>query len=192
MLVMEKALGGEAHHHAVPVRDFDDKIVPRASPWLRDIADTRAPRALDVVREREEGIGRERYPAYSRKERLPLLLRKWLGLLRKIIPPACDNINLRVIREVLLYHIIPIVTGKAGSERKREDTAALAKMPEVRLAACQPRAVYPRLLPGPDSYRLSMLGVAHGVRLGVFQGDKGHLEIEESGLGKVLLLRDYA
>ena len=63
----------------------------------------------------------------------------------------------------------------------------LSQVPNVRLGACEPRAVYARLLSRTDADRLSSGGKAHGVRLRIFKGYKRDYEVAHRRLGQVLV-----
>ena len=54
---MEQADTGKGHHHVVLVAAIDDGIIPDGTAGLRNVFDAALFRSLDIVREREEGIG---------------------------------------------------------------------------------------------------------------------------------------
>ena len=66
----------------------------------------------------------------------------------------------------------------------------LAEVPVVRLVPCQTGAVDAALLAGAHPDSLPVLHIAHGVGLGVFEGDEGHDHIDLGLLGQVLVLGD--
>ena len=65
----------------------------------------------------------------------------------------------------------------------------LAEKPVVCLLSGQPRAVDAALLPGTDAHSLSVLDVADGVRLRIFQRDQGNHQVSRGGFRQIPVFR---
>ena len=96
--MMEKTMRGEYHHHGAFIRSPDHKIVAEAATGLDYIADSGAPCPLDVIREREEGIGRQGHPRYRSKICSLLITGKRLRTRGEVILPMAKHVDLRIIR----------------------------------------------------------------------------------------------
>ena len=66
----------------------------------------------------------------------------------------------------------------------------LPDQPVVRLIARQPGAVDAALLARAHADGLAVLHIAHGVGLGVFQGDERHHQVDFRAFGQLLVLGD--
>ena len=78
-----------------------------------------------------------------------------------------------IVRDVHVDGVVPVGAADIRPERQSQNLRMLAEMPDVRLVPSQAGAMDAALLTSAHPDGLAVLGVADGIRLGVFQGDEG-------------------
>lgn len=150
--MMEQAQRRVSEHDIMLVRRLDTLRVHHAPTRCREVFDTAAERAVDIVREREERVARARdatellrvFRALGLRQRLRDRLEEALPLLAlaALEQLAADE---EVDRVRLLCALDALLEGQ------REHARVVAQPPEVRFVACETRAVDARLLAGADA-----------------------------------------
>ena len=142
--MVEQTHAGKCHCHTVLISRLDNQIVTYRSARLCYIAYAALCCAVDIIREWEERIGCYGNAAYVGKVRILLLTGKWLGSFGKVVLPyviteygVCISVG-----EIKVDDIVFIGSADAVCERQREDSLALAEMPEICLVTRKACAMY--------------------------------------------------
>ena len=99
---------------------------------------------------------------------------KTSGFTLKIsLPGAVAQHVVGILADVDVDRVVAVRALDAVHERKVQDLRALTEEPVVRLASGEAHAVHAGLLSGADADRLSVLRVADGIGLRIFQRDEG-------------------
>ena len=141
--MMEQPHTGECHYHAVFISTFNYDIVAYGAARLSHIADTAASGSFDVVAEREEGVGAERYAVNRGKILSGLGIGQRLRLTGKIfLPVAIGTHILFIFVDISVDDIIAIGAAESRKEGQLEHFFVLTQKPCVRFASGKTRAVY--------------------------------------------------
>ena len=133
---------------------------------------------LDVVAKGEESVAAQGHAGHAVQPGPALLPGKGLGLLcEELLPHAVRQYVHVFVGDVHIDGVVPVRAADIGFKGQIQHLGALAEIPVVRLVACQAGAVDPALLARAHADNLTVLCIAHRVRLGVFQGDQGHDQI---------------
>ena len=130
--------------------------------------------ALNVVAEWEERVAAHGNALKRRKPSRFLLTGEHLRLLReKLLPNTVAQHVVMLLTDVHVNGVVAVRTADALLKRQIQHLFMLTQIPDVRLVARKTRAVDAALLAGADADGLSVLRIADGVRLRVFQRDEG-------------------
>ena len=164
-------------------------IVPNAAAGLGDIGGAGLAGPLHIVAEGEEGIGTHGHSGLGGDPGFLFLRRQHLGLDGEgLLPHAVGQNVLVLVGNIDIDGVVPVGAADALHKLEAQDLGMLAQVPVVGLIAGQTRAVDAALLAGAYADGLSVLDVAHGVGLGVLEGDEGHDHIHLGLLGQVVVL----
>lgn len=171
-LMMEKPQRRVSKNDSVLVRRLDALLVHDTSRWRGEIPHAALPRAMDVIREREERIARTRYaiePPRVFRALLGAKRRGYLPLLKQAFPlrllAALEDLPTdEEVDRVRLFGTLDALL-----EWHREHARMVPQPPVVRFGARESRAVDARLLARAQSDDRAPIGVRYAVRLGVFQ-----------------------
>ena len=189
--MVEESHAGERHSDTAFVALVDNEVVSYRSTRLSDIANTRSVSALDVVRKREECIGRESDVLKSSKPFVSLFSGNGSGPLGKVVLP--DTVSADILFaavDVAIDHIVAVRTAQVGTELEVQRLGVLTQEPGIGLGTCQAGAVDTALLTGTDTNSLSVISETNRVRLGVLQGNQRYDQVDLSILGQFLILRN--
>ena len=109
---------------------------------------------------------------------------------KHLLPRAVVQHVLGGIAQIRVDGVIPLGAAQAGQEGQLQHLLTLAQVPEIRLGARQPGAVNAGLLARAHADGLTVLHEAHGVGLGVLQGNQGNDEIPHGGIRQILIFGD--
>ena len=180
VLMMEQANACECHCHAESVAGFNYIIITNGAAGLCHVGHTGAVRALDVVAKREERVAAQRNACLLIQPRALFFLRQRFGALgEEALPAAVRQHLVRLVGDEHVNCVVAVGTGDFLHERQCQHTRMLPQQPVIRLLPCQTRAVNAALLPRADANRLTVLGVADGIRLRVFEHNQRHNQGEE-------------
>ena len=183
--MVEQSQAAERHCNAVLVALLNDDIIADGAARLNDILDAALEGAVDVVREREEGIRAEADIGILCNPCLTLFLCKDRRLLGEHALPLAVREDIHVIlTDVEVDRVVAVGALDVIAERQIQHLRRLSEPPVIRLRAGQSRAVDSGLLACADTDRLTVLDIADGVRLRIFQRDQRDDEIE------LLVVRD--
>ena len=178
------------HGHVVFVGRLDDIVIADGTAGLGDIGHAALVGALDVVAEREEGVGAEGDAGLLLEPCLFLLTRedgRFLG--EDALPVVRLQEVFPLFANVDIDGVVAVWAADFRLERQIEDLRALAQEPVVGLRASEARAVDAALLAGADADGLAVLRVADGVGLRVLERDQGDQEVALCALWQVVVLR---
>jgi hypothetical protein len=179
--VVEESDVCHGHRDVVFIAGLDDIVVADGAASLGDVFHATLVRALDVVAEGEEGVGAESHIGVLGNPLLLLRACERLGLLSEVLLPGTVAEHVVVfLREVDVDAVVAVGAADMVFEGEAENLRALAHPPFVGLAASQACAVDTALLTGTDADGLTVLNIAYGVRLGVFQCDECYLQVADS------------
>ena len=177
-LVMEETNAGEGHGDAVLVASHDDMVVANGTSGLGDELHTALVSSLHVVTEWEESVAAQGYARVLGNPLLFLFAREHFGLhLEELLPLALGQHVVVVVRDVDVDGVVAVGAADAVDEWQCHHFRMLAQPPDVGLVASQTSAVDAALLSGSDTDGLSVLDVADGVGLRVFQRDERNDEV---------------
>ena len=170
---MEKPQRRVSKNDFVLVRRLDALLVHDTSRWRGEIPHAALPRAVDVIREREERIAGTRHAIEP-----PRVLHALLGAKRRGYLPLLEQaLPLRLLAALEdlptdeeVDRVGLFGTLDALLERQREHARMVPQPPVVRFGARESRAVDARLLARAQSDDRAAIGVRYAVRLGVLQG----------------------
>lgn len=189
-LVVEETHMGECHGDAILVAGVDDMVVADATASLCDKLHAAAMGTLDVVAEGEESIRSQGHARVLGDPCLALLAGQWFGLLgEELLPCAVAEDVLGLVADIEVDAVVAVCTANLLLEWQVHDLRVLAQPPFVSLASCQSGAVDAALLTSSDTDGLSVLDVADGVALRIFQRDEGDDQVALSLRGERLVLR---
>ena len=160
------------HGHVVFVGRLDDIVIADGAAGLGDVGHAALVGALDVVAEREEGVGAEGDASFFLEPGLLLFTRedgRFLG--EDALPVVRLEEVFPLLADVDIDGVVAVRAADFRLERQIEDLRALAQEPVVGLRASEARAVDAALLAGADADGLAVLRVADGVGLRVLQRD---------------------
>ena len=176
--MVEKSDVGKCHGNVVLVSSLDNIVIADGTAGLGDEGNTALFGTLYIVTEWEESIGAESYAGNGLEVFLLFLAGKRLRLLSEdTLPVICLQKVLPLLRNVNINGVVAVRAAYIILEWQSQHFRMLAQMPYISLVASQTGAVHTGLLTGTDADGLSVLGVAYGVGLSVFQGDEGNKEI---------------
>ncbi|CAN4039645.1 acetyl-CoA carboxylase, carboxyltransferase subunit beta, partial [Dysosmobacter welbionis] len=189
--VVEQPHPCKRHHHAVFVGCFNDMVVPDGTAGLNDVLDAGFSRPLHIIAEGEEGVGAACDAGEGCDPVFFLLRRQRIGAHGEgLLPDALRQHVLILVGEIYVDGVIPVRAANVLHELQAQHLGMVAEPPGVRLGARQAGAVDAALLACSHADGLSVLHVADGVGLGVFQGDEGHDHVPLGRFRQVLVLRD--
>ena len=189
ILMMEQTDVRHGHRHVVFVGRLDDVVVTDGAAGLGDVGHAALVGALDVVAEREEGIGAEGDARLLLEPGLFLLTREDGRFSVKTRFQSSVSRGLPIPRRCRRRCVVAVRAADFRFERETKDLRALAQEPVVRLRAGKARAVDAALLAGADADGLAVLRVADGVGLRVFERDEGNQEIALGAFRQIMILR---
>ena len=188
---MEQPHPRKAHGHAVFVGGFDDVVIPDGAAGLGDVLHAGLAGTLHIVAEGEEGIGPAGDAGLGGDPGLFLLLCQHLGLDGEgLLPHAVRQNVLILVGGVDIDGVVPVRAADTLHKLEPQDLGVLPEVPVVGLVAGKTCAVDAALLAGSHADGLAVLHIAHGVGLGILEGDEGHDHVDLGLLGQVLVLRD--
>ena len=164
-------------------------VVAHGAAGLCDILHAALVGTLYIVAEGEEGITAQTHLRVLGNPLLLLCQREHLGLLgEELLPGAvAQYVVVLVFRDIHIDGVVAVGTADTLLERQGEHFGVLTQPPDVGLLTSQSGAVDAALLTGTDTDGLSVLHVAHGVALCIFQGDKSDDQVTTS-LGRERLV----
>ena len=107
-----------------------------------------------------------------------------------MLPRAVGEHIVALVGEVDIDGVVAVRTADAVHERESEHLRMAAEIPVVRLLPRQTGAVDAALLARAHADGLSVLHIADGVGLGVFERDEGKEHIALCTLGQVFIFGD--
>ena len=144
---------------------------------------------LHIVAEGEEGVAAQADAAQLGYPLLFLFAGERLGLPgEELLPCSFAQHVVGLVANVEVDGVVAVGAADALFEWQCHHLRALAQPPDVGLLSGQSGAVDAALLTGTDADGLSVFHVADGVRLRVFQCDKGDNEVATGLLGEGLVL----
>ena len=168
--MVEKADTDEGHCDAILVAGINDMVVADATACLGNVLHSTLVSTLYVVAKGEESIGAEAYTGILGYPFLLLLTGQRLGAGdEELLPCAVAEHVVVIIRDIHVDSIIAVGTANLLNPRKIEHTGMLAQPPNVSLVAGKAGTVNAALLTGTDADGLTVLDIANGVALRVFQ-----------------------
>ena len=187
---MEEAKACECHCDAVFIARFDNIVIADRAARLCDVRYTASVSAFDVVAEREERIGTERYARERLDPMFFLFARKRLRFFgEELLPYAfCENVHI-IIGNVDVDRVVAVGATDRVFEREREHLRMLAEPPDISFVAGKARAMYAGLLACTDTDSLTVFGIADGVRLRVFERDKSDKKVAACFFREVFVRR---
>ena len=147
---------------------FDTLFVHDTARRCSEIPHPALTRAMDVVREREEGIA-----GAGHAVQLPRMFRAFLGTerCRDFVEQALPVRLLATFQHFAanekVYRVRLVRALDSFLERECEDARVVAQPPVVGFGACEPRAVDTRLLSGAQSDYGAVVRISYAVGLGV-------------------------
>ena len=187
-LMMEQTHTREGHGNAVFVAGLDDIVVANAAAGLCNVFHATLVGTLDVVAEGEEGIGTETYLRVLGNPRFLFLAGEGFGLcLEELLPGAVAENIIVVVGDIYIDGVVTVGTADIVDKGEVHHFRMLAEPPDVGFVTGQAGAVDTALLSGTDTDGLSVLHVADGVGLRIFQGDEGNHQVA-LGLGGEFLV----
>ena len=162
-------------HMVMPwwLQAVDDVVISDGAARLGDVLDAGLEGALHVVAEGEEGVGADSYVVQLGDPFFLFFTGQHFRLdLERLLPDALRQDVLIFVRGIHVNGVVPIGAADAVHELETQHLGMLPQPPVVRLVACQTGAVDAALLAGAHADGLTVLDVADGVGLGVFQGDE--------------------
>ena len=176
--MVEQADAVERHHNAVFIAGFNDLPVPDGAARLHDGRHAGTARALDVVPKGEKCVAAE---TDARDLGQPFFFfggRQRFGTCGEgLRPHAVAQHVLPFVGDIHVDGVVAVGAGDVGTERQAQHLGVVAQLPDVRFVARKARTVDAALLARAHADELSALGVAHRVRLGVFQRDQAQRQV---------------
>ena len=189
--MMEQAHTGKRHGDIVFVRRLDDVVVTDRAAGFNNVGNAALSRALNIVAEGEERVGADGHAALARDPFLALLCAQRLGaLLENALPRAVSKHIFALVGNVDVDGVVAVGAANAFDKWQGEYLRVAAEIPVVRLAAGETRAVDAALLARAHADGLAVLGVADGVRLGVFERDERNDHVALRIIRKGLIFGD--
>ena len=144
---------------------------------------------LNVVPKGEESIAAQSHPSLLTEPCLLFLPGQAFRLPGKEpLPAAFCQYFLRFIGKVYVNGIVPVGTADFLHKGKSQHLGVLPQQPLVCLVPGQAGAVNAALLPGTDADGLTILGIAHGIGLGVLEHDQCYHQVTLGFLRQVVIL----
>ena len=166
-------------------------VIPDGAAGLGNVGNARLSGPLHVVAKGEEGVAANSDAGLSGDPSLLFLRGQDLGAdLKGVLPHAVGQHVLILVGGVDVNGVVPVRAADVVHELQTQHLGMLAQIPVVRLLACQTGAVDAALLACAHADGLTVLHVADGVGLGVFQSDEGHDHVDLGSLRKLLVFRD--
>ena len=188
---MEKTNSRKYHCHAVLVAGLDNVVVTDGAAGFGNVLHAASLGALDVVTEGEERVAAESYAAHGGEPCLLFLLGEGFGLLGEEEFPCAVAENIVVIvADVDVDGVVAVGAADVRLEGEIQNLLVLSEVPVVRLVAGESGAVDSRLLTRAHADCLTVLNVADGIGLGVFQSNEGDDEVVLCRFGEVFVLGD--
>ena len=166
---MEQTDSRKCHRHVVLVAALDNSIVTNRSARLCDVLDAALVCALNVVAEREEGIGTYGYALHLIEPcTFFFSCEDFRFYFEDLLPCAvCEDIHV-LVADVNVDRIVTVCAADAVYELQIQHLRALTQEPVVGFLSGKAGAVYTGLLACTDTDRLAVFDEAYGVRLGIF------------------------
>ena len=156
-------------------------VVAHAAAGLCYVCHAALMRPLDIVAEGEESVRAERNARVLGNPFFLFLARKRFGAFGEELLPStfCQNVFV-VVGNIDVDGVVAIGAAYLLHPRQIHHLRVLAQPPDVGLVAGKARAVNAALLSRTDTDGLSVLGVAHGVALRIFQRDERNAQVADS------------
>ena len=106
----------------------------------------------------------------------------------ELLPESVGQHVVVVVGDVDINGVVAISTANAFHERQRHHFRMLAKPPDISLLSGKTCAMDAALLTGTDADGLSVLHIAHGVRLRVLQRNQANHQVAACIVGECLVL----
>ena len=173
--MVEQADACEGHRDAVLVAGHDDMIVAYAATSLGYELHTALMSTLDIIAEGEEGVRAKGHLCVLSNPGFLLFHRQHLRLcLEELLPGSvAKHVVVLVLRDIHVDGVVAISPADTIHKRQVHHFRVLAQPPDIGLVACQTSTVNTALLTSSDTDGLTVLHVADGVRLRIFQSDEG-------------------
>lgn len=137
-------------------------------------------RAIDVVREWEEGVTGARHALEARAPLRPLLRRQRVHLALEQALPVCEFLPQELLsRYKQIYRVRTFGALNPASEGQSQNARVVPEPPEVCLGSREARAVDARLLTCAQTYDGPSQRIRDAVRLSVLECYRGNGEISE-------------
>ena len=187
---MKETDPGKGHQHSVFISGFDQKIITETAAGLDHITDPPSGCLVEIVPEGQERIRGKTNLLHLRDGFRFFLQAQFPRIgLEKFQPGTPFGSGHLALDEgdagIGLFNIADFVTKGQGTH-----PWVRTQVPGFRFASCEFGAVHSALLPCADPDHLPVEGIAHGVGLGVLDGDRGQHQIPTCIFGKFLVLGD--
>lgn len=189
---MEQPRRGMSKHHSVLVRSLDTLCIHNTPTRRRQILNSTPPRAMYVIREREERITRTSNSIQRLQMLLPLRITQRVYTALKHTLPLCLLASFENFTcDEQVDGIGFFCTLDAFLKGKSEDARVVTEPPEVGFGSCETGAVNTGLLACTDTDDGSAISVCDTVGLGVFECESGDDEVGQSLRRQLLIVGVY-
>mmetsp|Transcript_76139 Transcript_76139/g.123701 ORF Transcript_76139/g.123701 Transcript_76139/m.123701 type:complete len:211 (+) Transcript_76139:112-744(+) len=162
-LVVEEAHAVVAHDKIVLITRLRHFLVGNRAAGLHNVLDTELYARVDVIAEREEGVGRNRDARQIAHVLVEIRLCERLGLLEKLLRPRIHLDGCHLIHSLNIPHtrVDAFLPLGFGLELEAKHFRVLAHPPCCHLFTCELHAVHTRLLPRTYTHHHAIDGIAN-------------------------------